>query len=253
LFARTVKCLAVCSILVASSCVSYAKHAQTADELNKTKDELNSTTGQLQAAEDQLVDSSNQRKALEDRAAMADKLQAQNAELTAMIEKMKKDGAIATVDGTVLFTKEGMYGYRAQGDVLFSAGSDTLTTEGKKILKGVATELKKNNDPIVVIGHTDSDPIVRTADKWPRGNIQLGAGRAMSVSEYLVSEGIPETRISIQSCGPNQPVVTGTSTDAKSKNRRVEIMVRAGAGAPPSNTTTGTGTAATAGNTGHSH
>jgi chemotaxis protein MotB len=252
LFSRTVKSLTFCSVLVlATSCVSYAKHAKTADELNQTKDELGSTEKQLQEAENQLVDSGNQRKELEDRAAMADKLAAQNAELTAMVEKMKKDGAIATVDGTVLFTRDNMYGYRAQGDVMFSSGSDSLTTEGKKILKNVATELKKNGDPIVIIGHTDSDPIVRTADKWPRGNIQLGAGRAMSVSEYLVSEGIPEARLSIQSCGPNQPVVMGNGNDAKQKNRRVEIMVRVGAG-PAGSTGTGTpgSTAASAG-TGH--
>ena len=245
MFSRTVKCLALSSALVfATSCVSTAKYAKTSDELAKTKDELKTTTEQLQGAEDQLVDSSNQRKALEDRAALADKLQAQNAELTAMIEKMRTDGSIKDVPGTAVITGNGVYGYRAQGDLLFSAGSDTLTAEGKKGLTNVATELKKNNDPIVIIGHTDSDPIVRTADKWPRGNLQLGAGRAMSVSEYLVSQGIPENRLSIQSCGPNQPVANGTSTDVKAKNRRVEIMVRVGGGS------TGGATASTAG-TGH--
>lgn len=246
MFSRTVKCLALSSALVfATSCVSSTKHAKTTNELAKTKGELDTSTKQLQEAEDQLVDSSNQRKALEDRAALADKLQAQNAELTAMIEKMRTDGSIKDVPGTAVITGNGVYGYRAQGDLLFSAGSDTLTAEGKKVLTNVATELKKNTDPIVIIGHTDADPIVRTADKWPRGNIQLGAGRAMSVSEFLISAGIPENRLSIQSCGPNQPVVTGTTTDAKQKNRRVEIMVRVGGGS--------TASGATASNAGTGH
>jgi chemotaxis protein MotB len=228
LFSSTVKWLAVGSLLVSvlPGCVAYSKHAKTADELAQAQDELGTTSGQLRDAEDALIAAGEEREMLAQKAQLADQLAAQKAELEALLEKMKSEGAIATVDGTVLFTQDGMYGYRAQGDVIFSAGSDTLTAEGKKILGDVATQLKKNTDQIVVIGHTDVDPIVRTADKWPRGNMQLGAGRALSVSEYLVSQGIPETRIAIQSCGPYKPVASGNSAEAKKKNRRVEIMVK---------------------------
>ncbi len=228
MLSHTVKSLAVGSVLglLLSGCVAESKYATMADRAATAEDELTTTSGQLRETEDLLVAAGEEAEMLRQKALLADQLAAQKAELEALLQKMKSEGAIATVDGTVLFTRDGMYGYRAQGDVLFSPGSDTLTTEGRKILGDVASQLKKNTDQIVVIGHTDSDPIVRTADKWPRGNMQLGAGRALSVSEYLVSEGIPETRIAIQSCGPYQPVASGNSPEAKKKNRRVEIMVK---------------------------
>lgn len=238
MFSCTVKWLAVGSILalVLPGCVAESKYATMADRAATAEEELGTTNAQLRETEDLLVAAGEEREMLAQKAQLADQLAQQKAELEALLQKMKSEGAIATVDGTVLFTRDGMYGYRAQGDVLFSPGSDTLTAEGKKILGDVAAQLKKNTDQIVVIGHTDSDPIVRTADKWPRGNMQLGAGRALSVSEYLVTEGIPETRIAIQSCGPYQPVASGNSAEAKKKNRRVEIMVKVSGTAQPGTT-----------------
>jgi len=238
LFASTVKWLAVGSVLgfLLPGCVAYAKHAKTEDELARTQEERDASTEQLKDAETALADAGEERQQLQ---ATVDALTAEKAKLTAQLEHMTGD--MVAPQGTTLFVSGDAYGYRAQGDVIFASGSDTITAEGKKILSGVATELKKNNDPIVVVGHTDADPIVRTADKWPRGNMQLGAGRALSVYEFLVSQGIPETRIGIQSFGPYQPLASGNSAEAKKKNRRVEIMVKVTDAAPPTSTAAATG------------
>jgi len=241
LFASTVKWLAVGSVLgfLLPGCVAYAKHAKTEDELARTQEERDASTEQLKDAETALADAGEERQQLQ---ATVDALTAEKAKLTAQLTRMTGDGSLVTPAGTTLFVSGDSYGYRAQGDVVFAPGSDTLTTEGKKILGSVATELKKNNDPVVVVGHTDSDPIVRTADKWPRGNMQLGAGRALSVYEYLVSQGIPETRLGIQSFGPYQPLASGNSAEAKKKNRRVEIMVKVSDAAPAPATSTAAAT-----------
>jgi chemotaxis protein MotB len=232
------KWLAVGSVLgfLLPGCVAYAKHAKTEDELARTQEERDASTEQLKDAETALADAGEERQQLQ---ATVDALTAEKAKLTAQLEHMTGD--MVAPQGTTLFVSGDAYGYRAQGDVIFASGSDTITAEGKKILSGVAVELKKNNDPIVVVGHTDADPIVRTADKWPRGNMQLGAGRALSVYEFLVSQGIPETRLGIQSFGPYQPLATGNSAEAKKKNRRVEIMVKVSDAAPPTSTAAATG------------
>lgn len=229
MFSSTMKCLAVGSMLalgVLPGCVTHSRYAQQGDELARTQDELQANSGQLRDAEDALLAAGEEAEALRQRAALADQMASKNAELQALVEKLKQQGSFTTPEGTTVVAYDGMIGYRSQGDVLFSSGSDKLTAEGKKILTSVATELKKNEYPVTVVGHTDSDPIVRTADEWPRGNLQLGAGRALSVLEFLVSQGIPEGRISLQSYGAHMPVATGTSAEAKKKNRRVEVMLK---------------------------
>ncbi len=228
MFRGTMKVLAVGLILgsgVLTGCVSGGKYRILEDELARTQDDLSRTSSSLAETEDMLVDAEGERSRLMERASLADQLAAEKAALQARLDEMLKNGAVANVDGTVLFTQDGEYGYRAQGDVIFAPGSDKLTKDGERILSNLSTELKKNGYSIRVVGHTDSDPIVRTADKWTRGNIELGANRAMSVRDFLITQGIPESRVSIASFGPHRPLAKGTSSEAKAKNRRVEVMV----------------------------
>src|SRR5262245_1075306 len=154
LFASTVKWLAVGSVLgfLLPGCVAYAKHAKTEDELARTQEERDASTEQLKDAETALADAGEERQQLQ---ATVDSLTAEKAKLAAQLQRMSGDGSIPAVKGTTIFVSGDAYGYRAEGDVIFASGSDTITAEGKKILAGVATELKKNNDPIVVVGHTD--------------------------------------------------------------------------------------------------
>ena len=226
----TMKCsLAVVGWMIGSvvlgGCVSSGKYYEVEDELANTQDELGATQSSLNEAEGMLVDMDQQRTALQEKAAQADKLKAENDALQQKINALMKEGAISTVDGAVIFTEGGKYGYSMKGDVVFAPGSDKLTKEGERILGNLATELKKNKHPITVVGHTDSDPINKTKDKWQRGNIELGANRAITVREFLITKGLPDSRISITSYGEYKPVASGSSAESKAKNRRVEVMV----------------------------
>ncbi len=125
---------------------------------------------------------------------------------------------------------EGMIGYRGEGDIFFPSGQDELATKGKAALDQIFTRLKDTEYPIRIDGHTDTDPIVRTKDKWPRGNIMLAAHRAMSVRDYLISKGIAKERITIASFGSFKPIATGNDKASKAKNRRVEIMLKVAEG-----------------------
>lgn len=214
------------SALVLPACVTQDKYRVLEDELARTQSELSRTNSDLSSAQDMLIDSEGTQMAMADRAALAEQLAAENANLQAQLQEYLNNNTIVTPTGTTIVAHDGAYGYRAQGDVIFASGSDKLTKEGQRILKDVATELKKHDHEIVVEGHTDTDPVKKTISVWPRGNMQLGAGRALSVKEFLVKQGVGEKRIAIASFGPNRPIATGKTAAAKAKNRRVEIMVR---------------------------
>ena len=75
--------------------------------------------------------------------------------------------------------------------LLFATGSVALTKEGKEALTRVASALKNHKFPAVIEGHTDNVPVVKPASlrKFPRGNIELSAQRALSVWQFLVQSG----------------------------------------------------------------
>jgi outer membrane protein OmpA-like peptidoglycan-associated protein len=55
-------------------------------------------------------------------------------------------------------------------------------------------------------------------------NMALTQERAESVKVWLVSRGVPATRISTQGYGPHNPLVPNTSAQNMETNRRVEIV-----------------------------
>ena len=133
----------------------------------------------------------------------------------------------SSIDGfeTIVDRDEGLFGWSGGSDVFFAPGRAELTREGQTRLDALVAELNKTEYPIRVIGHTDTDPVNKTKDLWPEGNIQLGAGRAISVRKYLSEKGIDMDRMSIMSYGEYKPMEDGKSAEAKRKNRRVDVMV----------------------------
>ena len=101
------------------------------------------------------------------------------------------------------------------GSVAFAAGSDVLTSAGKKQLDGIVRSLQSQygGQKISIEGHTDNTPLVRTKEKW-HTNLWLSANRARAVADYLMERGIPENRISIAGHGAGM-----------GKGRLVEIVV----------------------------
>lgn len=105
--------------------------------------------------------------------------------------------------------------------VTFDSGSTALKDSAHKVLKNVAALLKQKHTGkrIYVEGHTDTDPIVKTKDKY-RDNRQLSYERADAVTRYLVSQGVPEAAIAVVGYGQFDPISSN-----KSQNRRVEIVI----------------------------
>lgn len=142
------------------------------------------------------------------------------AQLRAELENLQRDPG-NKIDDVLTRFENGTFIYEIKGDVLFDSGKAELKSSARNTLNQVAEQLRKNNYTIEVAGHTDSDPVVKTKDKYPRGNIELGAERALSVLSELKAAGVPEDRLMLSSYGEFKP--RGAE---KSQNRRVEIRVR---------------------------
>jgi len=128
------------------------------------------------------------------------------------------------LDGTDVRYVRGRISIGIEDAVTFDSGSVALKDSSHKILQKVANVLRSKypDSRIYVEGHTDSDPIQKTKDKY-RSNRHLSAERADSVASYLIEHGVPEQRIVVVGFGQYDPKVQGTGS--KARNRRVEIVV----------------------------
>lgn len=110
--------------------------------------------------------------------------------------------------------------------ILFDSGMAAVKPEGQTALKKIADHLKSRpSESVRIVGNTDSDPIVKTKYLW-NSNHHLAAGRALSVFEYMTTQGgVEEGRIYIVSYGPNLPIADNKTDEGKKKNRRVEFML----------------------------
>lgn len=209
-------------------CVTASEYYDLQDELARSQEEVAYMRDTLERAEMMLLDVELDQEDLARLQAELAAAQQQKQELLAEYERFRSEMGMFSGVGleSVVNAEEGMYGYRAEGDVLFVSGSSELTAAGKKALGMVVNNLQKVDSPIRIDGHTDIDPVVKTKDKYPDGNIELGASRAIAVRKYLIGQGIKASRISIASFAEHKPVETGKDPKSKAKNRRVEIMIR---------------------------
>jgi len=98
-------------------------------------------------------------------------------------------------------------------------GIGESSTEGKKMLDGVAKALKEHPSAKVrVEGHTDFQG--NAAD-----NQALSEKRASSVKRYLVSKGVAADRIKAVGRSENEPLAPNATAEGRAENRRVEIIV----------------------------
>ncbi|WP_338413643.1 OmpA family protein [uncultured Sphaerotilus sp.] len=103
-------------------------------------------------------------------------------------------------------------------DLSFDSGRSNIRPELAPILTKFSQGLDATMH-VQIIGHTDS----QGSDAV---NNPLSVDRAASVRDYMVSQGVSATRISIEGKGEHQPVADNSTTDGRAKNRRVEIFLR---------------------------
>ncbi|GJM45605.1 MAG: membrane protein [Gemmatimonadota bacterium] len=126
--------------------------------------------------------------------------------------KVKADGC---PEAAKLF-QEGSASLTLEG-VNFETSSTTLTADSRKTLDRVAESLKAWPKVRVEIGgHTDSRGAAQ-------GNLDLSAGRAASVRDYLVGKGVNAGQLEVKGYGETQPIADNETAAGRVKNRRVEL------------------------------
>lgn len=211
-------CLVTISLM--SGCTDYKKKY---DYLNVEHQNLKGRFESLETQRQQLADRIAQdQQTIDELQRQIDELNKTPAEATGF-EGM--DVAFDAAAGTITVTLE--------NTILFDSGKATLKGATNKELDQILAVVRQKyaDKDIDVVGHTDTDPIVKTKDLW-KDNLELSAQRALSVARYLISHGIAEKQVRAAACGSARPVASNASATGKAKNRRVEIVVNMRRAAP---------------------
>jgi outer membrane protein OmpA-like peptidoglycan-associated protein len=113
----------------------------------------------------------------------------------------------------------------------FATGKATILPDSFPVLDDVAQVLKDYpNLRIEIGGHTDNvgDDAV---------NQRLSKARADAVFEYLLSKGIPASRMQTMGYGETRPIDTNRTEEGRQNNRRVEFNIIGAPAAPPASPT----------------
>jgi peptidoglycan-associated lipoprotein len=108
--------------------------------------------------------------------------------------------------------------------VFFAVDQHTLSPEARQTLAGQAQWLTANASyAIIVEGHADEQGTREY-------NLALGARRATAAKDFLVSQGVPSSRLRTVSYGKERPVEVCSTEACYSRNRRAVTVLSVGAG-----------------------
>ena len=132
-------------------------------------------------------------------------------------------GAGGIVPGSANDPRSPAYFSQTIGDrVLFQVDQSTLTQEAQAVLDAQAQWLGTNTDYTAVIeGHADEQGTREY-------NVALGARRANSVREFLISRGVADNRLRTVSYGKERPIELCSDEACYAKNRRAVTVLAAG-------------------------
>ena len=104
-----------------------------------------------------------------------------------------------------------------QADALFDFDKSVVRPDGKKSIDEALDKIRGVDlEMVIATGHTDSIG----SDAY---NQRLSERRAAAVKDYLVSKGIPASKVTTIGKGESQPVATNKTAAGRQKNRRVDI------------------------------
>ncbi len=143
------------------------------------------------------------------------------------LHRALKDFAAQHPTAVTYDAKRGAVKWKA--DLLFALGSDQVKESSKEAVRGFTEVIKSAaaaNFDLMIVGHTDTRPIVRpaTREKHPT-NWHLSAHRAISVAYAINKFGFPFSRIGVMGYGEFRPVADNATDGGSGQNRRVEIFI----------------------------
>jgi chemotaxis protein MotB len=117
-----------------------------------------------------------------------------------------------------------------QSEVLFETGSAVINEAGQaqlaklaQALVDISQKIPKDLEWILrVDGHSDRRPIATI--EYP-SNLHLSAARAIAVVNFLISQGVPASRLAAAGFADLHPLDPADTEDAYRKNRRIEFKL----------------------------
>jgi outer membrane protein OmpA-like peptidoglycan-associated protein len=102
--------------------------------------------------------------------------------------------------------------------ILFDTGKDVLKPAAKESLAKAATTLKTSETNITIQGHTDSSGSDAV-------NQPLSQRRADHVRDFLITSGVPASRMTAVGYGSSRPAVPNDTEANRALNRRVQLEI----------------------------
>lgn len=127
-------------------------------------------------------------------------------------ERLAASGVSVTREGDNIYLN-------MPSDITFATASADISPAFYETLNSVSIVLAEfNKTSVSVYGHADA----RGAADY---NQQLSQQRALSVSNYLASQGVTTGRLQAVGFGENRPVADNNTASGQAANRRVEIVI----------------------------
>ena len=121
---------------------------------------------------------------------------------------------------------DGQARVRLAAGTMFASGGDALGEEAPELVRRVAAALAQLPGRILVVGHTDDQPLRSLRFK---DNYELSTARARAVADVLAASLGDASRIDVVGAGASQPLATPvTLAENRARNRRVEILYQPG-------------------------
>jgi len=201
----------------------------TLDGLYKERDDLLKDNMRLATVqEDTQAQISGAQARAQDAEQKLDEAKLENQGLRARLNEKPPVGQPGQIDGVEVQLDGDRIRLKISAKALFAPGKTALTRAARGTLAKVAGELNSPtfaNRALGVEGHTDSDPIKKTARLY-KDNHDLSVQRARVVFDYLTTTGkVNPKRVFLAGYGPTSPVSPNTTAIGKARNRRVEVVI----------------------------
>ena len=133
----------------------------------------------------------------------------------------KRDGLQGKVETTI--DSRGLTVRILTDKVFFDSGQAVIKSGAVKLLDAVGVVIRdEHTHPVVVEGHTDSQPI--SSSQYP-SNWELSGARAAAVVRIFAHMGVLQRRMSLAGYASEQPADTNTTAVGRAHNRRVDIVL----------------------------
>jgi chemotaxis protein MotB len=107
--------------------------------------------------------------------------------------------------------------------VFFDSGDATLKPTARNLVDKIAHIVAgERTHPVVVEGHTDSQPI--SGSRYP-SNWELSGARAAAVVRDFTANGVLARRVSLSGFASQEPIASNSTPEGRAKNRRVEVVL----------------------------